>query len=68
MPMYTFEHPESGELKDVFFGMNDEKTHVDEDGVEWKRVLHSPQLNTTASIDPWSNDDFVIRKNIEIMK
>ena len=59
MPMYTFEHPESGETKDVFFGMNDDKIHIDEDGVEWKRVLHSPQLNTTSSIDPWSNSDFV---------
>ena len=59
MPMYTFQHPKTEETIDVFFGMNDDKIHIDEDGVEWKRVLHSPQLNTTASIDPWSNSDFV---------
>jgi len=59
MPMYTFQHPESEEYIDVFFGMNDEKIYTDESGVEWKRVLHSPQLSTSSEIDPWDNSDFV---------
>ena len=57
--MYPFENPETHEVTDVFFHMNDEKEYVDSNGLEWKRVFMSPQLNTEASIDPWSNDDFV---------
>lgn len=59
MPMYTFQHPETEETIDVFFGMNDDKKHIDEDGTEWSRVLHSPQVSMSSDIDHWSNDDFV---------
>ena len=59
MPLYTFENPETGELQDIFFHMDDDKTHIDENGLTWKRVLISPQLSTVSSIDPWNNDDFV---------
>ena len=60
MPLYVFQHPEDENLvKDVFFNMNDEKKYTDEEGVEWKRVFLSSQLSCEASIDPWSNADFV---------
>lgn len=59
MPMYSFENPETLEVIDVFFHMNDDKKYIDSAGLEWKRLLLSPQLNTEASIDPWSNEDFV---------
>lgn len=65
MPLYTFSHPESGEVQDVFFSMNDEKKFIDKDGVEWTREYGSPQLNTAASIDPWSSKDFVDKTNRE---
>jgi len=59
MPIYIFKHPNKEKYVEVFFGMNDKKFYVDEDGVEWKRSWVSPQLSTEASIDPWSRDDFV---------
>ena len=59
MPMYLFENPETGEVVEVFFHMNDEKSHTDDSGVEWKRLYGNPQLSTHASIDPWNNNDFV---------
>ena len=60
MPLYVFQHPEDENLtKDIFFSMNDEKKYTDEEGVEWKRVFLSSQLSCEASIDPWSNVDFV---------
>lgn len=59
MPMYLFENPDTGEVVEVFFHMNDEKSHVDDNGLEWNRVYGNPQLSTRASIDPWSNSDFV---------
>lgn len=57
--MYVFENPNTGEEVEVFFAMNDAKEYTGSDGLKWNRVLLSPQLNTEASINPWSNDDFV---------
>ena len=57
--MYTFQHPNSEETIDVFFGMNDKKSYIDDEGLEWNRVLYSPQLSTNSEIDPWSHSDFV---------
>ena len=59
MPLYVFQNPNTGENVEVFFHMDEEKEYIDEEGLKWSRVLLSPQLNTEASIDPWSNDDFV---------
>ena len=59
MPLYVFQNPITGENVEVFFHMEEDKEYIDDDGLKWKRVLLSPQLNTEASIDPWSNDDFV---------
>lgn len=59
MPMYIFEHPETKEIKEVFFHMKDNKIYIDESGIEWKRQLASPQLNTQSSINPWSHADFI---------
>ena len=43
--------------------MDDDKKYIDEEGVEWRREFHSPQLNTQGSIDPWSERDFVDKTN-----
>ena len=63
MPLYPFRHPDTGEIKDIFFHMDDDKTYSDEDGVKWIREFPSPQLNTQGSIDPWNNADFVNKTN-----
>ena len=39
MPIYLFQHPETEEVAELFFGMNDEKKYIDEDGTEWKRAI-----------------------------
>jgi hypothetical protein len=59
MPIYLFQNPKTEEVVELFFGMNDEKKYVDDNGIEWKRLYSSPQLSTEASIDPWDNADFV---------
>ena len=59
MPIYSFENPESGEILDLFFNMDEDKKYTDESGTEWRRIYGSPQLNTLGSIDPWNSDDFV---------
>lgn len=59
MPLYTYEHPETGETLDIVQGMNDQHIHIDEDGVKWSRVFHSPEASVDSSIDPFSNKAFI---------
>ena len=59
MPIYLYEHPETEKVIEIIQSMNDEHIYVDEEGLEWKRVFLSSQLKTEASIDPWSDTDFV---------
>jgi hypothetical protein len=59
MPMYVFQHPDREEYVEAYFGMNDEKKYIDEEGTEWKRVYLSSQLSVDAKVDPWDNADFV---------
>jgi len=58
MPFYLFEDPTSGEVKEIFFKMNDIKTYQ-ENGVEWIRVYTVPQATIDANIDPYSSQAFV---------
>jgi hypothetical protein len=58
MPMYIFENPDTGEQKEVFFHMNDEKKYFDDEKKEWKRVFMTSQINS-HNIDPWDNNSFV---------
>ena len=59
MPLYTYEHPETSETIDVLQGMNDNHVYVDEKGIEWKRVFHSPQTSIDSQTDPFDNHAFI---------
>lgn len=59
MPLYDFEHPKTGKIQSVYFGMNDEKKFVDEKGVEWKRVWSVPNAAIDTKVDPNSVSDFI---------
>lgn len=63
MPLYTFEHPETNETIDLIFGMNDEKIHVDKNGVKWNRVFSSPNAALDLNVDPFSHKGFVEKTN-----
>ena len=58
MPLYTFEHPETEETRDIFFKMNDEKKFVDDNGVEWRRVFYPPTFAFDTMIDPHDEKAF----------
>ena len=34
MPLYLFQNPKTQEYQEVFFGMNDDKTFIDESGLK----------------------------------
>jgi len=59
MPLYIYKNPQTGELIELVQSMKDEHVYFDENGLEWKRVFQSSQLNTQGSIDPWNSNDFV---------
>ena len=59
MPTYSYQHPETEEIKEIIQAMDEDHKYIDEEGVEWARLWSSPQLNTEAPIDPWSKGDFV---------
>jgi hypothetical protein len=59
MPVYVYEHPESGEFAEVVQGMNEDHVYTDKEGVEWNRVFFPSELNTTGRIDPWNQADFI---------
>ena len=59
MPYYLFSHPETEEIREIFFHMNDEKVYIDENGLKWKREYVVPQASIDANIDPYSSRAFV---------
>ena len=59
MPVYIYKNPKTEETIEVIQSMSEDHIYVDKNGLKWDRVFLPSQLNTEASIDPWSNVDFV---------
>jgi hypothetical protein len=61
MPFYDFLNKETGEIKSIFFHMNDEKKHIDENGREWERQFTSPNATVSSStnLNPHDSKAFV---------
>jgi len=52
MPIYTYEHPETGERVDIVQTMNEDHSYTDENGLKWNRVFSIPNASTDSQIDP----------------
>jgi hypothetical protein len=65
MPLYTFEHPETGDTEDLHFGIDDDKVFVDGEGVKWKRIFYAPNISVDAGGDPFSKKDFLSKTSKE---
>jgi hypothetical protein len=59
MPIYEYQHPETGKVLEVIQGMKDEHIYIDEKGVEWLRVWESPNAAIDSGIDAFSEKDFM---------
>jgi len=59
MPFYTFQHPKTEEIIDIFFKMNDEKKYIDEKGIAWNRVFYPPTFAFDTMIDPHDEKAFI---------
>ena len=62
MPFYIFQSNKTGEIREIFFHMNDVKTYLGENGKEiniWERQFVVPQASVDAKIDPCDNKAFI---------
>jgi len=62
MPLFDFKHKETGEIREIFFRMNDEKIYrgenEDEEG-QWVRLFSAPYASIDTKIDAFSQKQFV---------
>jgi len=61
MPIYEFQHPETGKILEVIQGMKDKHIYIDEKGVEWNRVYSSPNASIDTEMDSFSKKDWMRR-------
>jgi len=65
MALYTFEHPVTGELREVYFKLDDKKEYFGEveDGekpIKWHRRFSIPYASSNTKVpDPFSQKDFM---------
>lgn len=59
MPIYTYEHPETGETVDIVQTMSEEHSYTDENGLKWSRVFSVPNASSDARIDANDPSAFV---------
>ena len=61
MPLYLFEHPDTGEVVEVVQKMNDFHIYIDYDGLEWNRVWVAPNasVDSASQVNPWDEKAFV---------
>ena len=63
MPYYLFSNPDTEEIREIFFHMNDEKVYIDENNLKWNREFVVPQASVDANIDPYSKRAFMDKTN-----
>lgn len=59
MPYYDFLNERNGQIKTLFFHMNDDKKFIDDAGYEWVRQYCPPQASFDTKWDSNSSSDFV---------
>ncbi len=59
MPTYIFEHPETGEYKELVQKMDEPHTYIDKNGVEWRRIFTPAGIGIDGKISPFSSKEFV---------
>jgi len=59
MPVYQYAHPEYPVMIEIVQSMSEPHVHIDEDGVEWRRVWSVPNAATDTQVDPFDSKAFV---------
>lgn len=61
MSLYEYRHPKTGKIIEVVQNMKDNHIYIDDKGVEWIRVWHSPNASIDTETDPYSKKDWMKR-------
>jgi len=61
MPLYVFQHPNTGEEIEVVQSMKSDHIYIDKEGVEWKRVFFPANASFDTQGDCFSKEDFARR-------
>jgi predicted nucleic acid-binding Zn ribbon protein len=61
LPLYSYKHPTTGEIREVIQGMNETHDFYDEAGVKWDRVFSKPNavIDANGNANPFSEKEFV---------
>jgi hypothetical protein len=61
MPIYLYKNNETGEIREVFQGMNDDHVYFGdgEEKEDWGRIWTKPNMTIDSQIDPFSSRQFV---------
>ena len=57
--IYLFEHPETGEIKEVVQRISEDHFYVDGSGVTWKRVYTPTNFSVDGRVNAFSSKEFV---------
>jgi len=57
--IYLFEHPETGDIKEVFQRMSEDHFYIDGKGIEWKRVYTPTNFSVDGRVNAFSSKEFV---------
>ncbi len=62
-----FVNDKTGESREIFFHMNDEKVYMGESGKEkgWRREFVSPNASIDSNIDPFDKNKFLEKTKVE---
>lgn len=57
MPIYLFQNPKNGKIKEIVQPMNADHVYS-EAGIKWERIFTIPQASIDTEIDAFSEDSF----------
>lgn len=57
MPIYLFQNPKTGKIKEIVQPMNIDHVYS-EAGIKWERIFTIPQASIDTEIDAFSEDSF----------
>jgi hypothetical protein len=61
MPIYVYEHPKTGERKEVVQRMTEEHSYTDSEGVKWLRIFGNvgAQIDSFDKLNPHDKQAFI---------
>ena len=61
MPTYIFQHPSTGDVKEISQRISDAHEYIDDSGIQWNRVFTVPHASipSLTRIDAGSEQDFM---------